>query len=227
MAYDRPGSRKDDPAARLFTPGSLAVGVIAALALRRMGLLGLIGAAAGGAWAYQSWRNQGGKPPTHVIPRTPLTVKRSITIGKPRPEVFAYWRDPTHFPRFMDHVEDVREIGPDAHHWVVRGPLRAHLEWDADLVDIRENEHIGWRARPDADIVNEGSVTFADAPGGRGTEVHLELTYDAPAGKLGAMVAKLMGEEPDRQAHDDLRRLKQILETGHVTSSQPRPHGTR
>lgn len=206
-----PETRHRDPAYDLFKPGAVAVGVLAALALRRAGPLGLIGAAFGGAWLYQTWRDRTGKPHSHVLPRLPLTVGHSIVIARPRADVFAFWRDPTNFPQFMDHVEAVRPIPGNAHHWVVRGPLHTVLEWDADLVDIRENEHIGWRTRPGADVTNHGSVTFKDAPGG-GTEVHLHLTYDAPGGRAGAMVARLLGEEPDRQARDDLWRLKQLLE---------------
>lgn len=209
MSFSDPSRR--DPATDLFTPGAVAVGLLAVLALRRAGTLGLIGAALGGAWAWQSWRNRTGRVPTHVLPRLPLSVHRAVAIQRPRSDVFRFWRDPTRFSQFMSHVDEVREIGPDAHHWIVRGPLGTRLEWDADLVDIREDEHIGWRARPGADVGSEGSVRFTDLPGG-GTEVHLTLTYDAPGGKAGAAVARLLGEEPDRQARDDLHRLKRLLE---------------
>ena len=62
------------------------------------------------------------------------------------------------------------------------------------------------------------------APGGRGTEVHVELRYDPPGGKLGALVAKLFGEEPGQQVEGDLRRFKQVIETGEVVHSDASIH---
>jgi hypothetical protein len=77
---------------------------------------------------------------------------------------------------------------------------------------------------PDSEITNEGSVRFERAPGNQGTEVHVELIYQPPAGALGALLAKLFGEEPKQQIKSDLRRLKQVLETGEVTHSDASIH---
>jgi hypothetical protein len=73
-------------------------------------------------------------------------------------------------------------------------------------------------------VANSGRVRFTDAVGDRGTEVHLELHYDPPAGKLGVTVAKLFGEEPAQQVADDLRRFKQVLEVGEVIHSDASIH---
>jgi len=59
-------------------------------------------------------------------------------------------------------------------------------------------------------------VLFSPAPGGRGTEVRVEIAYSAPAGAIGRLVARLLGEHPQQQVDDDLRRLKQLMETGEV-----------
>jgi uncharacterized membrane protein len=76
-------------------------------------------------------------------------------------------------------------------------------------------------------VPNSGSVRFGRAPGDRGTEVRVELTYEPPAGKLGNAVAGLLGQEPRQQVTDDLRRFKQILETGEVVRSEASPEGRR
>jgi uncharacterized membrane protein len=55
----------------------------------------------------------------------------------------------------------------------------------------------------------------------------VELEYEPPGGAVGAAVAKLFGEEPDQQLRDDLRRFKQVLETGEVVVSEGTPDGTR
>jgi uncharacterized membrane protein len=110
-------------------------------------------------------------------------------------------------------------------HWKVTAPAGRTIEWDAEIVDDRPGEHIGWRSLPGATVPNAGGVTFAPAPGNRGTEVRVQLRYEPPGGAVGATFAKLMGEEPHLQAKDDLRRFKQVLETGIVIRSEGSPEG--
>jgi len=155
-----------------------------------------------------------------------LRVDRSITINLPRPDVFRFFRDLGNFSQILSHVESVTETGPGRSHWVVRGPAGYSSEWDATLHNHRENELIAWRTLPGADIDHAGSVLFRDASGGRGTEVRIELQYNPPAGAAGAIVAKLWGEEPTQQIDDDLRRLKQLLETGEVLTTEGQPAGS-
>jgi hypothetical protein len=69
------------------------------------------------------------------------------------------------------------------------------------------------------------AVIFADAPGDRGTELIVELEFDPPAGDLGAAVVKLSGKDLATQLSDDLRRLKQDIETGQVVRSDSTPDG--
>jgi uncharacterized membrane protein len=51
------------------------------------------------------------------------------------------------------------------------------------------------------------------------------LTYEPPAGKLGSIVAKLFGEEPEQQVADDLRRFKSLMETGTIMTVEGQPSG--
>jgi uncharacterized membrane protein len=101
----------------------------------------------------------------------------------------------------------------------VKGPAGAAIEWDAEITEDRPGELLAWRSLEGADVPNEGRVQFADAPGDRGTEIRVDLKYDPPAGKLGALVAGLFGEEPAQQLRDDMRRFKQVIETGEVLLS--------
>lgn len=148
-----------------------------------------------------------------------MHVAKAITIRTAPDQLYSFWRNFENLPRFMFHLEAVRVINDRRSHWVAKAPAGSSVEWDAEIVEDRPNERIAWRSLPDADVKNSGSVEFRPAPGSRGTEVHVEVHYDPPAGKLGAMVAKLMGEEPARQIGDDLRRLKQVIETGEVVIS--------
>jgi uncharacterized membrane protein len=151
-------------------------------------------------------------------------VKEQITIGHPREEVYRFWRDFQNLPLFMEHLQSVRVIDDQHSRWTARAPAGTSVEWEAEITEDRPNEHISWRSVADADVPNTGTVRFAPAPGGRGTEIHVELRYDPPGGKLAALVAKLFGEEPAQQVNSDLRRLKQVLETGEVVHSDASIH---
>jgi uncharacterized membrane protein len=155
-----------------------------------------------------------------------MNVTRAITVRREPKEVYAFWRDFENLPRFMYHLEFVENLGTGRSHWVAKAPGGRSVEWDAEIVEDRPNERISWRTvGTDDDIRHTGSVAFRDAPGHRGTEVHVRLSYDPPGGKVGAMVAKLFGEEPGQQIADDLRRFKQVMETGEVVRSEASPEG--
>ena len=104
-------------------------------------------------------------------------------------------------------------------HWVAKAPAGQRAEWDAELTEDRPNELIAWRAVEGSGIWNAGTARFEAAPGGRGTEVRVDLDYDPPLGKLGSKVAMLWREEPGQQVQDDLRHLKQVLEIGEIVLS--------
>jgi uncharacterized membrane protein len=71
------------------------------------------------------------------------------------------------------------------------------------------------------------AVTFKDAPGDRGTEIHVDLETNTPGGKLGEIVQKLVGSEPLAKVKDDLRHFKARVETGEVPRSDGSPEGER
>jgi uncharacterized membrane protein len=150
-------------------------------------------------------------------------VHRTITVNRSPEDVYRFWRDFENLPRFMAHLKSV-EVVNGRSHWRARGPLNTSIEWDAEMVEDRPNELISWRSVPGADVRNHGLVRFRPAPGSRGTEIVVELRYDPPASTLGATVAKLFGEEPGQQIAGDLRRLKQVMETGEVMASDASVH---
>jgi uncharacterized membrane protein len=154
-----------------------------------------------------------------------VKIEESITIQKPRAELYRFWRDFANLGRFMGHLEHVRVDG-NRSHWVACGPLGYRAEWDAEVITDKPNELIGWRSLPGSGVDTAGSVHFRELPGGRGTEVRVSLKYDPPAGKLGAAVARLFGASPQAQIREDLRRLQQFLETGEVPTTAGQPRGT-
>lgn len=151
---------------------------------------------------------------TAFIPSSTQQVERSVTILKPRAEIYSFWRDFTNLPRFMMHLEQVTPSGDGRSHWVARAPGGRTAEWDAEITDDIQDERIAWRSTSGSMIANSGSVQFRDAPGDRGTVVTVRMLYDAPGGRVGAAIARLFGENPDQQVREDLRHLKQMMEAG-------------
>ena len=142
-----------------------------------------------------------------------ILVEDAITIYRPVTEVYSYWRNLENLPRFMDHLVEVRSIDRFHSHWVARGPLGVRVEWDAEVINDIPPTLLSWKSVGDSDVVSAGSVRFRPV-GEHGTEVRVKLQYDPPAGKLGATVAALLGEDPQHQIADDLRGFKHMLETG-------------
>src|SRR3954453_12354290 len=71
----------------------------------------------------------------------------------------------------------------------------------------------------------DAAVSFRDAPGDRGTEIHVDLEHQAPGGRLGEVVQRLVGSAPLAKVKDDLRHFKQRVETGEVPRSDGSPEG--
>jgi uncharacterized membrane protein len=153
-----------------------------------------------------------------------FTVSAGVTVNHPAEEAYALWRDFARLPEFMTHL---RSVSADGTHWVAEAPIKDAVEWDAVIVADEPGQLLSWKSAEGADVPNSGSVRFGRAPGDRGTEVRVELTYEPPAGKLGNAVAGLLGQEPRQQVTDDLRRFKQILETGEVVRSDGSPEGRK
>lgn len=152
-----------------------------------------------------------------------IDVKQSVTITRPREEVYAFWRNFSNLPRFMRHLEEVRVNSETHSTWTAKAPAGRQVCWDAMITEEIPNERIAWQSLDGSDVENWGVVRFEDAPGDRGTIVRVELSYSPPAGVLGALVAKFFGEEPKGQVADDLRRLRAILEAGEVPTTDGQP----
>jgi uncharacterized membrane protein len=159
--------------------------------------------------------------------REAIKVHETVTINRPAAELYALWRNFSNLPRIMRHLESVEETDDRRSHWKATAPAGAKVDWDAEIVEDRPNELIAWRSLPDTQVPNAGSVRFIATPGDRGTEVHVELRYDPPAGKLGKTIAVMLGEEPSQQIAGDLRRFKQVMETGEVARSEASIQGKK
>jgi len=215
-------------------------GILAAAGLKKRSPAGMALALIGGdllrrsitghSFAYEALgiRTSGkgqGAATTSVPYELGVRVDKSITIARPPREVYDFWQDLTNLTRFMKNVESVTMTNGNCSHWVVKAPAGRKVESDAVIHNQIEGEMIAWRSLPGADVDNAGSVWFKEAPAGRGTEVKVELQYNPPAGALGAVIAQMWGKEPGQQIQEDLHRLKQLLETGEIPTTEGQPRG--
>jgi uncharacterized membrane protein len=149
--------------------------------------------------------------------RHAIKIERSITVNRTPAECYATWRDPANLPRFMQHLEEVARLDDTMARWRMRLPGGRVVEWTAVVFNDLPNELIAWKSTADSDIANAGSVHFRPADGGRGTEVRLIMEAEPPgASVMPHSVAKLLGKAPDALVQEDLRRFKQLMETGEV-----------
>jgi len=153
-----------------------------------------------------------------------IRIRKSVTVNRPAEDLYCHWRKIENLRQLFPNVVDVKVIDNTRSVWTLRGPGGIQLMWTAEITIDRENEMIGWRSVGRADLDNAGYIRFDRATGGRGTIVTVALQYNPPAGKLGAVVATLLGEKPATQIEEALRKFKQLMEAGEIarTSEQPR-----
>jgi uncharacterized membrane protein len=131
---------------------------------------------------------------------TKMKGHATMTIRAPREELATRWRSFEQEAPALARLGPIEIVGEDA-------------------------ERIEWRTTDAAKAQARGVTRFKQAPDDRGTEIHIDVEFDAPGGAIGAAVMKVTGEEPLQLVRDDLRRLKQLVETGEIARSDGAPSG--
>jgi uncharacterized membrane protein len=151
-------------------------------------------------------------------------VGRTVTINKPKAELYAFFRDFSNLPAFMENLEAVEPVSgqKDRNVWKIAGPAGRTVDVETDVAEDVKNEKIAWRSTEGSDIDTSGHIVFRDAPQNRGTEIELVIAYEPPMGAAGRAVAKLFQREPHIQARRDLKRFKMLMETGEIATSKNR-----
>lgn len=146
-------------------------------------------------------------------------IERTVTVNRPRQELYDFWRDFTNLPQFMDNIRSVEILDDKRSRWTIEAPAGTSVELVNRIVEDEPGRLIAWKSEDGSSIRNSGQIEFIDSAPGRGTMVRAIVSYDPPAGALGKVVAKVLQREPNVQARRDLRRFKQLMETGEVTTS--------
>lgn len=210
----RPGPLS--PTARLFM--GTAGGALTGAGLKRGGLLGTLLSMLGFVTLVRAISGKRAKRLVGVDSgRRAVDIQKTINVNAPVEEVFRFWDNFENFPRFMSHVEEVRNTGDGRSHWVVKGPAGANVAWDAHVTRRVENEEIAWSTDQSATVQNAGIVHFSPNQEG-GTQVDVRMTYNPPGGAAGHTVAELLGHDPKSLMDQDLLRFKTLLEEGKTTA---------
>lgn len=167
-------------------------------------------------------------------------VSESIMIDRSAEELYWFWRKFENLPRFMKHLQSVTSYQSDKpnvaasspsspqgerSHWRAKGPLGTMVEWDAEITQDRPGEMIAWRSLEGSDVDHMGYVKFMKVRGRQETLVRVKMQYRPVAGVVGANIAKILGSSPDWKIKDDLRRFKQLMETGEIITTEGQPSG--
>jgi uncharacterized membrane protein len=150
-------------------------------------------------------------------------AEQTIRIAAAPETVYRFWRDFENFPRFMEHVAEVRALDAEGHlsHWKLKGPAGVNLEFDARLTRDEPNREIAWNSI-EGSMQTSGAVTFTPIESDGGfTEVHVIMQwYDLPGGAAGEALSKLL-QDPQEMLRDDLQRFKHLVEAKVGSTARP------
>lgn len=197
-------------------PGRRQRGIVTAAALT----------AIGGADLYAALRTTREDTARHAGGQRHRTLRAAVTVMRSPEDVYGFWRNLENLPDFMYHLQSVTLSDDGNTHWVANSPIGQPVQWDAQITEDLPGKRIAWQSLPGSGIENSGCVDFTADHSGKGTEVRVTMAYQMPGGALGKAAATLLGESPEQQVNDDLRRFKQIMETGQVLRSDGSPAGT-
>ncbi len=211
---------------------SLAAGVGVGLSgLARGGLKGLTLTAIGagliwrgysghcGGYAALGVNNAERKPNTAVPAQQGFKVEKRLIVDRPATELYRFWRRLENLPQVMRHLKSVQSIDSQHSRWIAEGALGKDLQWDAEIINEREDEMLAWASIPGGDLETAGSVHFRPQ-GDERTELMVSLKYNPPAGKVGAQVAALFGAGLEEKLNEDLNTFKQVMENGMAPAPQ-------
>jgi uncharacterized membrane protein len=142
----------------------------------------------------------------------------AVTINRPAQELYDFWRDPTNLVAVMDNIASIEPLDANRSRWTVKAPAGHEVSWNSVITKEVPGREIYWQSEEGADIANSGRIEFVEA-GERGTIVRAVIAYDPPGGTIGQLIAKLFMREPRIQSRHDLRRFKQLMETGEISTS--------
>jgi len=184
--------------------------------MRKHPLLGLQGTAAGALMLYRGTtgicpiNKQLGRDTTD--PQA-ISISDTIIVNAPKDKVYAFWRDFSNLPKFMNHLKSVDEISDEVSLWKAYTPGGLiDLKWKSEITRDEPGEYLGWQSLEGSMIHNAGKVEFRETLNGTGTELHIEIDYFPPAGSVGRGITSLFNGIFERMIREDIQHFKTYAE---------------
>jgi uncharacterized membrane protein len=156
-----------------------------------------------------------------------VRLEAVVKVNRDAADLYSFWRDFTHAPLFMERIRSVTPLGETRSRWVMDGPMGRSWEWESEVTGEREGEYIAWSSVEGSDLPNRGAVWFTPTAGGTQTEVRLVMEFDPPLGVIGQAMASAFHGFPQSMMQEDLRRFRQLAETGEIPALRGQiPGGT-
>ncbi|QKJ29981.1 SRPBCC family protein [Mucilaginibacter mali] len=142
-----------------------------------------------------------------------IAIRTSVTIDKPREELYTFWRRLENLPLFMNHLKSVEMLDNGSSRWSLKLPVDiAALSWDAEITHDEPGELIAWSSVPGANLQTTGKVRFIDTPEPGVTLIHVVIMYHPPAGLIGATLAHLINPMFKKMVEDDIQNFKRYMD---------------
>jgi uncharacterized membrane protein len=144
-------------------------------------------------------------------------MEASIEIERSVADVFAFYRDFTNLPRFLGDVIEIQPAGDSTYRWTIEGPRGARLHWSARITEERPDALIRYETIAMRGLKSRWEIAFE--PGIRAGTTIVRERLSVPLGLFGRGLLALVGKSPANEVSANLRRMKQLLETGRVTDT--------
>jgi uncharacterized membrane protein len=179
---------------------------------------GLTIAAVGGGLVAMNFFGRGDEE-SEETPLRKRVIRRAITILKPQEEVYDFWADPKNLERIFPNIESITPLPDHKWRWLLRAVGSVEFTFETEPI-LNDRPHtMSWKTVQEAPLEHAGSVTFRQAPGGKGTEVQLTISWLTTSALTGA-VLPFLGKGSDWHASESLRRAKQLLEAGELSTAK-------
>jgi len=150
-----------------------------------------------------------------AAPPDKKAIEATVSIRRPVEDVFSFYRDFRNLPRFLGDVMAVVPIGPTTYRWTIQGPLGIRAAWTIRVTEERPNRLVRYQTVAPPGLRTCWEIQFAPAP--QSGETIVREVMRPPLGRLGRLALALIGKFPAAEMASNLRRLKQVMETGTVT----------
>lgn len=155
-----------------------------------------------------------------VIAPKAITIIEKVTVQAPRGKVYAFWRDLSNLPLFMEHLLSVPQTSDIHSTWTAKVPGGiTEVKWDAEIIQELPGSHIGWQSVPGSMISNAGKVGFRDSINGNATELTIEISYFPHMGSLGRGIARLFTPLFENTIKKDILGFRAYAESGYLSDT--------